>query len=242
MTYKKNHLIIPTEFVLDNSLDIFEKFKNRFSEKEINFVNFGHYGEDHSLRIRVDFNDENVEKRASEVLGELSKDKNTPNFKLGKWQDKSSVKKNIKTACTLSSKCASLLNNIAEFDNIRESNTLPDSFSICFYHKLFSDLGIAILFNEQPINRLLVNGNLFSIVNRSVESVLSTCKAYKSQLSSYPEFLKVFLHMLCNDILIPMPTERRDFWQPFCRLFGINVVTEPNKLLATRRFCEQLNK
>lgn len=205
--------------------------------KQFYFPNFGHYSDDQSIRIRVDFKCKDSEENALQIIKKLKNENEIIDFIPDNWQNKNQESSVVKNACCLASKCTLLLIKLEDFKNIKESNRLNTAFTLIFFNKLFIELKIPIPFNQNNLNTILETQNLSNLVDNSINAVIKVCKPNKN-LFYEPIFIERFIHMLCNNLLI-LPVTENSVWRRFCRIYGLNL-TKENKLEACRRFCDSL--
>ena len=216
--------------------------RSSLSENKISYPNFGHYPQpqcDQSLRIRMGFPDESVEKKALDIIKTLSKNGYVKTYAPDQWEERKPTE-NVKSAFSLATKCAVLLNELEDYNFLRQSDPLKKHFSLCFLDKLFQQIGFSIGFDQEKIEGIMKGENLFDIVDHSVEAIFSTCKPFKSQFSDC-EFLERFIHNLCNNLLIFPWVENPVFWDPFIRRFNLEPSNE-NKKNAVILFCDEMKK
>lgn len=239
MVYKKIHLIV-NEFSISQTTKIFDLIFDSIDQKQFYFPNFGHYSDDQSIRVRVDFKCKEAEEKTLQVIKKLKKKNEIIDYTPDVWENKNQGSSVVINACYLASKCCFLLSKLEDFIDIKESNLLHDAFTLIFFNKLFAELKIPIPFKQNNINTIIKTQDLSNLMNNSINAVLRVCKSNKN-LFYEPRFIERFIHMLSNNLLISLATENSVFWRRFCRLYDLNV-TEENKLLAAEYFCKELKE
>ena len=236
MPYLMRKLII-NEFVLRNNFRIIRKYLDSFDEGEACLSNFSIYGDDMSIRLRAEYRDDAIKKKARGVLDQLVADNDIIRYEPDNWVSKEEVSSITRRACNLAFQCASVLSNLNEFEHISQTNMIHHAFLPCFLYRLFQSIDVDLNFDPDNVEQSEIRFNLQNMVSNSITAVASTIILNKNDFST-DGFFERFIHLLANNLLIPQPVEASSFWQIFWNRNkqGTEILEQ-----TIQRFCEELD-
>jgi hypothetical protein len=236
MTYKKIHLIV-NNFVLGDTVRIFRSIRNSVVDtNSIRNPNFGHYDEDSSVRVRIDFLDAQAEQEAMNEVNRLASAHTIIRADPNHWVERNQESVIIKNACTLSSECACILSDLTYFSAISAQNPIPQTFFPCFVNSLFQEIDIDLRFRPSEAQNVIIRDHYEDMISASIEAVTNGVVFNRTDFFN-PTFFKRFVHMLCNN-LIDVNQGGEMFWQIFRRRNRrVDETLDETRL----RFCSELS-
>ncbi len=234
MVYKKIYLIVKN-FVLCDTISIFRYIKDAVDENNISHPNFGHYDEDMSVRVRINFQNQQSEQDAMNAVNNLVRNRAIVRPSTNNWTSRNQESIVVRLACTLASECACIISDLDDFSNVSAQNPIPQNFYPCFLERLFHEIGIDLNFRPNEVQRVIERENYQDMITNSINAVTQNVDFTYDDFTN-PTFFERFRHMLWNNLLVHQYGEDR-FRNLFYRRNRRDNETEEETL---QRFCNEL--
>lgn len=239
MTYKKIHLIV-NNFVMGDTVRIFRSIRNSVVDSNnIRYTNFGHCDEDSSIRIRIDFLNEQGEREALDEVNRLAQNHTIIRTASDQWEERNQEITEVKAACTLSSECVCLLSNLPFYSTTSAQHPIPQTFFPCLINRIFQGIGIDLHFRPNEAQDVIIRNHYEDMIAGSIAAITNGVVFNRTDFFN-PTFFERFVHMLCNN-LIDVNQGENMFWEIFRRRNRRSDGTLDDDFDETRqRFCSEL--
>lgn len=237
MPYLMRRLVVDG-FQLRGTFIIINKYLDGFDTGEVSIPNFSHYGsndEEIAIRFRANYQNEQVKQKAVGLLIQLVDDGDINEYlPRDDWENIENTSPVDRNACSKAFQCASAISQIEAFENIDQTHSINGYFPICFFHTLFTNLGI---------NDRLLPQDITDYCGQDVQNIVAPSIAAIEDVDLVAEdfynhnFFERFVHMFCDNLLITRNSEAA-FWNLFY------VRNAPWLFLndCRQRFCEKLSE